>query len=72
MKNHVSTLLNSGSRLDSRSGENQDPSQDLNDKKIKIGLDTSLDFLEVLTQVLTRNSRPKSGRDSGLDSLLKT
>ena len=47
MKNHVSTLvLNSGSRLDSRLGENQDPSQDLNDKKFKIGLGTSLDFLE--------------------------
>ena len=37
MKNHVSTLnLNSGSRLDSRLGENQDPSQDLNRKKSKI------------------------------------
>ena len=34
----------------------------------KIGLEFGLDFLKVLSQVLTRNSRPKSGRES----LLKT
>ena len=42
------------------------------DKKYKKGLDTSLDFVQVLTQFLTRNSRQKFGQDSGLDSLLKT
>ena len=44
----------------------------MNKKVFQIGLDTSLDILQVLSQVLTKNSRPKSGRDSGLDSLLKT
>ena len=41
-------------------------------KNIKKGLDTSLDFVQVLTQFLTRNSRQKFWQDSGLDSLLKT
>ena len=64
MKNHVLTsVLNFGSRIDSRS---------VLFFFHQLSLDFGLDFLEVLSQVLTRNSRPKSGRDVGLDSFLKT